>query len=85
MKKRKFIYGFVTVLLAINAIVGANIYVNSVSAASEDDPYPNLQVFMAVMESIRRDYVDYSLTFCFVHLFIVYVCVCSLIIATDHQ
>lgn len=58
MKQRKFIYGFVTALLAINAIIGANIYVNSVSAASEDDPYPNLQVFTAVMESIRQEYVD---------------------------
>lgn len=58
MKKRKFIYGIVTSLLAINAIIGAHFYVNNVSAATEDDPYPNLQVFMAVMESIRQEYVD---------------------------
>lgn len=56
--KRKFIYGMVTTVLAINAIVGAFFYVNNVSAATKDDPYPNLQVFMAVMESVRQEYVD---------------------------
>lgn len=56
--KRKFIYGMVTTVLAINAIVGAFFYVNNVSAAAKDDPYPNLQVFMAVMESVRQEYVD---------------------------
>ena len=56
MIKRKFIYGMVTSLLAINAIIGAHFYVNNVSAAAKDDPYPNLQVFIAVMESVRQEY-----------------------------
>ncbi len=56
--KRKFIFGMVTSILAINAIIGAHLYATNVSAAVKDDPYPNLQVFMAVMESVRQEYVD---------------------------
>jgi carboxyl-terminal processing protease len=56
--KRKFIYGMVTVLLALNALVGARLYLGTASAAESDDPYDSLRIFALVMERIRQEYVD---------------------------
>lgn len=56
--KRKVSYALVTVLLTINAIVGAGLYLSTATAAEKDDPYDSLRVFALVMERIRQDYVD---------------------------
>ncbi len=58
MIKRKFLYGLVTVLLAVNALVGARVYLSTASAAESDEPYESLRIFTLVMERIRQEYVD---------------------------
>jgi carboxyl-terminal processing protease len=56
--KRRLVYAVVTVLLAVNALVGAKLYLSTASAAESDDPYDSLRVFATVMERIRQEYVD---------------------------
>jgi carboxyl-terminal processing protease len=56
--KRRLIYGFVTVVLAVNLFFGTRTYLNSAEVAQKDSAYPNLKLFSEVMEKIRRDYVD---------------------------
>jgi len=56
--KRRLIYGFVVIVLAVNLAVGARLYLNSADAAEKDSPYPNLELFSVVMEKVRQDYVD---------------------------
>jgi carboxyl-terminal processing protease len=56
--KRRLIYGLVSVVLAVNLGIGAHIYLSSAAAAEKDSPYPNLELFSRVMETVRKDYVD---------------------------
>ena len=56
--KRRLIYGFVAVVLALNLGIGARIYLSSATAAEKDSAYPNLELFSRVMETVRKDYVD---------------------------
>src|SRR5262245_27241742 len=56
--KRRLIFGFVTVLLVGNLLIGARVYFSSASAAQKDSAYPNLKLFSEVMEKVRKDYVD---------------------------
>lgn len=56
--KRRFIYSLVVVVLGVNLIVGARIYLSSAVAAEKDSVYPNLELFSYVMEKVRKDYVD---------------------------
>lgn len=56
--KRRLIYGFVAVVLSINLLVGARVYLSSAEAAQRDNAYPSLELFSYVMEKVRRDYVD---------------------------
>ncbi|HWN96454.1 MAG TPA: S41 family peptidase [Methylomirabilota bacterium] len=56
--KRKFSYGLLLTALALNLLIGAQVYRQNVSAAEKDDPYPNLKLFSTVLERVRQDYVD---------------------------
>jgi hypothetical protein len=58
--KRRFIYGFVSMLLALNLILGARVYVSSSAHAEEqkDSAYSNVELFDQVLEKIRTEYVD---------------------------
>jgi carboxyl-terminal processing protease len=57
--KRRLIFGFVSLLLAANLIVGARIYLSSAHAAEKNDSaYSNLELFTEVMQKVRQDYVD---------------------------
>jgi len=56
--KRKLFYGLLLAALALNLFVGAQVYIQNVSAAEKDDPYPNLKLFSTVLERVRQDYVD---------------------------
>ncbi|HTV41063.1 MAG TPA: S41 family peptidase [Candidatus Sulfotelmatobacter sp.] len=58
--KRRFIYGFVSVLLALNLILGENVYLSSSAHAEEqrDSAYSNVELFEEVLEKIRTEYVD---------------------------
>ena len=56
--KRRLIFGFIGVLLAVNLVIGAKVYSNSSDSAPKDVAYPNIRLFSEVMEKVRRDYVD---------------------------
>src|SRR2546422_6319353 len=55
--KRRVIYGVLTVVLSVNLLIGARIFLNSAQGA-EDKAYPSLKLFGYVMERVRKDYVD---------------------------
>jgi carboxyl-terminal processing protease len=56
--KRRIIYGLVSVLLAVNLLIGARIYLTTAQAADKDSAYPSLELFSYVLEKVRKDYVD---------------------------
>lgn len=56
--KRRLIYGLVTVVLTVNLLIGARIYLSSAQAAEKDSAYPSMELFSYVMEKVRKDYVD---------------------------
>jgi len=59
--KRRLIFGFVGVVLAVNLFIGASVYSSSTDTSSnseKDSVYPNMKLFSEVMEKVRRDYVD---------------------------
>ncbi len=53
--KRRVIYGALALVLCVNFLVGARLYLR---AAEKDSVYPNLELFSYVMERVRKDYVD---------------------------
>ena len=56
--KRRFIYGFLALVLTVNLVIGARVFLSSAQAAEKDSPYPSLELFSYVMEKVRKDYVD---------------------------
>ena len=57
--KRRLIFGLVTVVLALNLIIGARIYFSPAHAAdAKDSPDANLERFADVLEKVRTSYVD---------------------------
>jgi len=56
--KRRVIYWAVALVLALNLMVGAAVFMRSAHGAEKDSAYPNLELFSFVMEKVRKDYVD---------------------------
>lgn len=56
--KRRLIFGAVTLVLAVNLLIGARMYMSTAQAAQRDSAYPSLELFSYVMERVRKDYVD---------------------------
>src|SRR5215470_2875888 len=56
--KQRLIYGFLTLALSLNLLVGARVYLGTAQGADKDSPYPSLELFSYVMERVRKDYVD---------------------------
>jgi len=57
--KRRLIFGSVAVLLALNLLIGARVYLSSAHAADEkDSPDANLELFADVLQKVRSEYVD---------------------------
>jgi carboxyl-terminal processing protease len=57
--KRRLIYGFVMAVLTVNLIVGARVYLSSAHAVERKDAAePNMDLFVAVVEKVRAEYVD---------------------------
>jgi carboxyl-terminal processing protease len=56
--KRRLFYCALSVVLGLNLVVGAQIYLSSSQGAEKDDVYPNLKLFSIVLERVRTDYVD---------------------------
>jgi carboxyl-terminal processing protease len=56
--KRRLIYGLVTVLLALNLILGERVYLSSAHAEEQkDSEYSNVELFEQVLNKIRTEYV----------------------------
>src|SRR5580698_7397533 len=56
--KRRFIYGGLTAILAVNLLIGARLYERPAQAAENDSAYPSLELFSVVLEKVRNEYVD---------------------------
>ena len=56
--KRKLMYGAVALVLSVNLLIGARVYLNAAQTASKESPYPSLELFSVVLERVRKDYVD---------------------------
>jgi carboxyl-terminal processing protease len=57
--KRRLIFGLVAVVLALNLVLGAKIYLSSAHAAEQKDSAANnLELFDQVLEKVRKSYVD---------------------------
>jgi carboxyl-terminal processing protease len=57
--KRRLIFSLVTLVLAVNLVLGARIYFSSAHAADEkDSPDANLERFADVLKKVRTSYVD---------------------------
>ena len=56
--KRRLIYGFLALVLTVNLIIGARIFLSTAQAAEKDSAYPSLELFSYVIEKVRKDYVD---------------------------
>jgi carboxyl-terminal processing protease len=57
--KRRLIFGLVAVVLALNLILGATVYLGSARAMEQKDSADaNLDMFANVMEKVRAEYVD---------------------------
>ncbi|HEY5042564.1 MAG TPA: S41 family peptidase [Verrucomicrobiae bacterium] len=58
--KRRLIYGLVIVVLLVNLVIGAQIYLSSAQTAKDmhDAEDPSVQLFTEALEKIRKQYVD---------------------------
>src|ERR1700724_2540090 len=56
--KGKVLYGFLSLLLVFNLVVGVKFLTSSAVADSDDAGYENLTVFTRALQLIRQDYVD---------------------------
>ena len=56
--KRRLIFGFVTLALLVNFIIGARIYTASAATTPKDSAYSNLELYTVVLDRVRKEYVD---------------------------
>ncbi|MBI3870805.1 MAG: S41 family peptidase [Verrucomicrobia bacterium] len=56
--KRRLLFGILFAALAVNLLVGTQVFLRASQAAEADDPYSNLKLFTTVMERVRTEYVD---------------------------
>ena len=56
--KGKVLYGFLSLLLIFNLVVGLKVLTTRAAADSDDAGYENLTVFTRALQLIRQDYVD---------------------------
>lgn len=56
--KRRFLFSLVALLLGLNLVIGARIFLTSAEAAEKDSVYANIELFSYVLEKVRKDYVD---------------------------
>ena len=58
--KRRLIFGLVTVLLAVNLILGERVYMTSAHASEsqKDSAYANVELFNQVLEKVHNEYVN---------------------------
>jgi len=54
----RILHGAVLGVLLLNLAIGAKVYSESDASSTANDPHANLDLFVNVLERIRRDYVD---------------------------
>ncbi len=55
---KRFLYSVAGVVLGLNLLIGAQIYLYSAKGAEKNEPYPNYRLFSEVLEKVRQEYVD---------------------------
>ena len=55
---RRILHGVVLGVLLLNLAIGAKVYSESDANSTVNDPHANLDLFVNVLERVRRDYVD---------------------------
>lgn len=56
--RKRLLYSVLLTALALNLLIGAQIYFKSAQAAEKENIYPQLDLFVRVLERVRQDYVD---------------------------
>ena len=56
--KKRILYSVLLVGLSLNVLVGAQIYLSSAQAAEKNKLYDHMELFVGVMEKVRKEYVD---------------------------
>ena len=56
--KKRLVYSALCVLLGLNLFVGAQIYFNSAQAAEKNSLYQHMELFVGVLDKIRKEYVE---------------------------
>jgi carboxyl-terminal processing protease len=56
--KKRLLYTVLLTALGLNLLIGAQIYFKSAQAAEKENIYPQIELFMRVLERVRQDYVD---------------------------
>jgi carboxyl-terminal processing protease len=56
--KRRILYSSLVLLLGLNLLIGAQIYLSSAQAAEKHSVYQQMELFMRVLEKVRQEYVD---------------------------
>ncbi|MFL6582941.1 MAG: S41 family peptidase [Chthoniobacterales bacterium] len=60
--KRRFLFSTLTVLVAVNILLGVRFYSAHAAAAEDDSGYAQIAVFAKALQLLRQDYVDGSKT-----------------------
>jgi carboxyl-terminal processing protease len=56
--RKRLLYTVLFTALGLNLLIGAQIYFKSAQAAEKENIYPQIELFMRVLERVRQDYVD---------------------------
>lgn len=56
--RKRLLYSVLLTALTLNLLIGAQIYFKSAQAAEKENIYPQIELFMRVLERVRQDYVD---------------------------
>jgi carboxyl-terminal processing protease len=56
--RKRVLYSVLVTALGLNLLIGAQIYFKSAQAAEKENIYPQIELFMRVLERVRQDYVD---------------------------
>lgn len=56
--RKRLLYSVLLTALGLNLLIGAQIYFKSAQAAEKENIYPQMDLFIRVLERVRQDYVD---------------------------
>ncbi len=56
--KKRLLYAVLALVLSVNLVIGARVYLSSAQAAEKESAYSSIELFSYVLERVRKDYVD---------------------------